>query len=81
MSKKNGSSASIREVYDLVEKKIGEVNASVLRLESKFDQLEMGRLSSLEKGFANLQGRLAIVAGIVSIVISVAVSLLSKIIK
>ena len=61
---------STQQIYELIDRKISEVNTSVIRLETKFDFLEQGRLSSLEKEFANLQGRMAIVAGIVSVVIS-----------
>ena len=77
----SGDKVSISQVYDLVDRKINEVNNSVLRLETKFDTLEQGRLSSLEKDFANFQGRISIVAGIVSIGIGVFFTLLNYFLK
>ena len=74
--KKNG--ISVQSIYELVDRKINEVNTSITRLETKFDTLEAGRLSSLEKDFAKLQGKMAVIAGVVSIVISIAGILLNK---
>jgi len=69
MTKSNGDKATLREVYDLVEKRTVEINATILRLENKFDTLEQGRLTMLERDFANLQGKMAVVAGVISLVI------------
>ena len=69
MTKSNGDKATLREVYDLVEKRMVEINATILRLENKFDTLEQGRLTMLERDFANLQGKMAVVAGVISLVI------------
>ena len=77
---KNGN-ITTTQVYDLIDKKVSEVNASIIRLETKFDTLEQGRLSSLEKDFANLQGKMAIVAGVVSVVISIAFFVADKMFK
>ena len=66
----NGNKATIREVFNLVEKTREELMGSILRLEGKFDILEAGRLSKLERDFAFLQGKMAIIAGVISVVIS-----------
>lgn len=47
---------SIRELYTLVDQRIGDVNKSIERLEQKFDALEAGRLSRLEGVVSNIQG-------------------------
>lgn len=74
MVKASSEKAGIREVYDLVEREIGKVNATVLRLENKFDTLEAGRLSNLETKFADFKGevtgRNAVIAGVVAFIIS-----------
>ena len=59
-----------KDLYGLVDRKISEVNASIQRLENKFDVLEQGRLSRIERDFANLQGKMTVIAAVVSIVIS-----------
>ena len=69
-NKKNGTSANIREVYQLVSEMRKELSDSISRLENKFDALEAGRLTSLENRFANLQGKMSIVAGVVSFLVS-----------
>ena len=70
MPDKNGSKITTQQIYELVDRKINEVNSSIVRLETKFDTLEAGRLSILEKDFANFQGKIAVISGVVSIVIS-----------
>jgi hypothetical protein len=75
------SSVTVREVYQLIDQKIGEVNQNLLRLEGKFDALEAGRLSHLEREFANLQGKMSIVAILVSLFISVLVSIANYILS
>ena len=72
MTKNTG--ISIAQIYELVDKKIGEVNASIIRLETKFDQLEQGRLSNLETKVADMQGRILATTGIIAFVISVAIA-------
>ena len=74
-------SITTQQIYELVDKKVSQVNASIVRLETKFDNLEQGRLSKLELEFANLSGKMAIVAGVVSVGISVAFVVLNKVIK
>lgn len=63
--------ATIREVYTLIEEFRKEISGSIHRLESKFDTLEAGRLSALETKFAdfkgNIQGRMAVISGIVGV--------------
>lgn len=47
---------SIREFYSLLDGRLSSINLSIGRLESKFDTLEAGRLSRLEKDFADFRG-------------------------
>lgn len=67
----NGEKVTIREVYQLIDSKVGAIDRSLERLESKFDVLESGRLSNLEKEVANITGRIMIIPILVSIAISV----------
>ena len=75
---KNGEKISIAQVYQLVNDTRKELSSDLNRLETKFDALEQGRLSLLERDFANLQGKLAVIAGIISIIISVGISILNR---
>ena len=75
---KNGDKATIREVYQLIDERMKGVSDTMNRLEKKFDDLEAGRLSNLETSFANLQGKMAVIAGITSVVISLGFLLLNK---
>lgn len=68
---KNGEKISIAQVYQLVNDTRKELSGDLNRLETKFDALEQGRLSSLEKDFSNLQGRIAVIAGVVSFAIGI----------
>lgn len=54
--KQNG--VNIREVYQLVEHTREELTASIIRLETKFDALEVGRLSSLEIQFNTIRSEI-----------------------
>ena len=67
----NGEKASLKDVYSLINSTRIELTQGLQRLENKFDTLEAGRLSLLEKDFANLQGKMAIVAAVVSFVIGI----------
>ena len=76
MMQKNGQEkATIREVYTLIEEMRKELGSSILRLETKFDALEAGRLSTLETKFADFQGEIrgrgAIIAGIIAFGVSI----------
>lgn len=68
---KNGERIGIAQVYQLVNETRKELSNDINRLEKKFDDLEVGRLSALEKDFANLQGKMAVVAGVISIGVSI----------
>ena len=92
MTKNGQDKASVREVYTLIEKTRAELMAagestrkelsgSLLRLEGKFDALEAGRLSHLETSFANLQGKISIVAGVISVVVSLVFVLINYFLK
>ena len=67
----NGNRITTQQVYELINETRKELNSSIIRLENKFDLLEAGRLLKLETKFANLQGRLTIIAAAVSIGISI----------
>jgi hypothetical protein len=62
---------TVRELYTLVDQKMDQVNKTILRVEGKFDQLESGRLSSLEKTVANMQGRMMMIPMLLSIAFNV----------
>ena len=81
MTKTSNDRITTSQIYDLVDKKISEVNASLVRLETKFDTLEAERLSVLETNFANLQGRMAIIAGVISLITSALLGLAARFIK
>lgn len=50
---------TVRELYTLIDQKVGQVNASIVRLENKFDTLEAGRLSAMEKATAEVTAQVA----------------------
>lgn len=56
----NTNSPTTASVYELVDRKMGEVNSTVLRLEAKFDALEAGRLTALEREVGQMQIKQAI---------------------
>lgn len=66
-----GDKVTIETVYNLIDRKIGEVNASMIRLENKFDTLEAGRLTAVESKVANFEGRMMMVPILISVGISV----------
>lgn len=59
-------SVSVRELYQLIDQKIGQVNVSINRLETKFDGLEAGRLTSLEREVSTIQGKIMMIPLLVS---------------
>lgn len=48
---------SIQDIYKLVNDARVELSAHILRLEGKFDILEAGRVSALEKNFAEMKAK------------------------
>ena len=76
---KNGN--TYKDLYALVDATRKELNSSILRLETKFDNLEAGRLSSLESKFASLEARIFATAAVIGFIISLGVSIGSKFIK
>ena len=78
---KNGDKITVREVYELVDKKVGEVYDSIQRLENQFQALEAGRLSHLETTIAELQGRIFAVVAVITFIISTGVAVLSLILR
>lgn len=81
MKIQNGDKATVREVYKLIEEMRQELSSSINRLESKFDLLEAGRLSTIETKVANMEGRIFTAAGIIAFVISIIVAVLGFLIK
>ena len=82
MIKKNGDTASIRELYSLVDSKMGEVNMSIQRLEAKFDALEAGRFTRLEGTVATVVANVEsgkdkdrLFVGIIAFIISTAITI------
>ena len=67
----NNGSVTIREVYELIDKRMEKVDNSINKLTDAFDTLESGRLSSVEKQVANMEGRAMMVPFLVSSGISV----------
>ena len=68
---KNGERIGIAQVYQLVNETRKELSGDINNLEKKFDTLEAGRLSQLEREFSNLQGKMAVIAGLISIGVSI----------
>ena len=62
-----------------LEGKVDLLITKVDNLDKSFHTLEEGRLSTLEHDFANLTGKLSIIAVIVSAVISIATAVVVKI--
>lgn len=79
MTKNNNP--TFKEIYQLIDQKVGEVNASIIRLEAKFDSLEQGRLSRLETSFAELQGRIVATTSVVAFIISTIVAVVGFLFK
>ena len=74
-----------KEVYELVEKTRTELLGEVKSLRTDFMTMEAGRLSKLEKEFAEMKGadkvRVGMVSGIVSTVIGITLFLIGKLWK
>ena len=66
---------SLKDIYQLVDSTRRELNESIRILDEKFSTLEAGRLSNLETKFADfkgeMQGRNAIISGVVAFAISI----------
>lgn len=73
--RESNDSVTIRELYTLVDQKITVVNASISRLEAKFDALEGGRLSKLESRIANFEGKIYTASAIIAFLISLSIAL------
>ena len=78
-------SITTKEIYTLVNEMRKELTNSITRLETKFDVLEAGRLSSLETKFADfkgqMQGRNAMISAIIAFIISLGFVLLNSYLK
>ena len=75
LNKQNGEQRSISRL----EGKLDSLIIKVDDLAHAFQTLEAGRLSSLEKDFAELSGRLQVAATIIAFIVSIAVALLNRI--
>ena len=79
-SKNNrNDSVSVRELYQLIDQKIGQVNISINRLETKVDNLEGGRLSNIERDVATIQGKLMVIPMLISIAMGIFSFILNRI--
>lgn len=74
----NGDKVTVRELYQLVDNKIGQVNSSIIRLENKFDNLESGRLAAIEQRQASIEGKMTIIPILISIAIGIFSFLLNQ---
>ena len=81
MVNKKNNNISVREFYTLIDQKITQVNESIQRLETKFDQLESGKLSNLATKVANIEGRILATAGIMAFVISATIAIAGFLLK
>ena len=61
------TAVTVRELYQLVDQKMDQVNKSIIRVETKFDDLAGGRLSKVESDVANIQGRAMMIPMIITI--------------
>ena len=78
---KNGDKITTQQVYNLVNETRKELTGSILRLETKFDTLEARRVSNLESKFASLEARIFATAAVIGFIISLGVSIGSRLIK
>ena len=78
---KNGNKITTQQVYELVNTTRKELNDSIIRLETKFDTLEQGRLSHLESRLAGLEGRIIATTGAIAFVISTGIAVASIFIR
>ncbi len=56
-----------KTLYELIDSKMDKVNNSIKDLTNKFEMLEAGRLSAVEKQVANIEGRAMMIPLLVSI--------------
>ena len=67
---KNSDNVTFREIYELIDKKMEKVNNSIENLTDKFDSLESGRLSSVEKDVASMKGQAMMVPLFITIAVN-----------
>lgn len=72
---KTNNKISYPEVYKLIDGMRIEILNEVRGLREDFNTLERGRVSALETKIANIEGRLAVYAIVISTVISIAIAL------
>lgn len=75
---KNGNKITVQLVYELVDRKVGEVNKSISRLADKFDDLEAGRLTNLETRVAEHEGKMFFVPAIIAFATAMIFFILTK---
>lgn len=71
MEKNKLNSLSTADVYNLIDRKISEVNISINRLTDAFNNLEIGRLSELEKTVSMMKGQAMMIPTIISIALGI----------
>lgn len=81
---KTTDAITYEKLYTLVDQKMGTVNASIVRLETKFDTLADGRIATLEKQVSDLKAELATNKGqntMIPVLVSVAISVFGIIVS
>ena len=78
---KNNDKVSYKDLYELFDKKLTTVDESIRRLENKFDLLEAGRVSRLEKDLANLNGKIIATTTTIAFVTSTIVAVAGFLLK
>lgn len=77
---KKGDNSTIREVYALVSEMRTEFNGSILRLETKIDNIESNHLTHITTGLEKLKAEFApvksLVYGLVGIIMSAVIGAL-----
>lgn len=70
MTSQGSENVTVRELYTLVDQKMDQVNKTILRVEQKFDTLESGRLTELERNVSNMQGRMMMIPMLITIAVN-----------
>ena len=74
MRTKNG--VTIQMLYELIDKTRVEFNQKIDKLTDYYMQLESGRLTTLEKAFSNMQGKIYATVGIIAFIISAVITII-----
>lgn len=66
---KTEEAVTFRDLYTLVDERMGKFDSSMIRLEKKFDDLQTGLIYELQRDVATLKGEARIVPILLSIAI------------